>query len=62
MTNYSLNMMILVYLIKKEILPRILDPHDPAQWINYEMQYAAQRNPRFGSVNVSLGKPLPESL
>ena len=62
MTNYSFNLMILVYLIQKKILPYILEPSDPDGWITYEMQYPSERNPRFGSTNVSSSKPLSDAL
>lgn len=38
MTNYAMNMMLLVYLVQMEVLPNILSG-DPQGQVYYEMQY-----------------------
>jgi DNA polymerase sigma len=39
LTNYALNLMLLVFLQSKRVLPNILRPSDKRGMIEYEMQY-----------------------
>ena len=52
LTNYSFNLMILVYLMEKKVVPNIIRDRDRRGEVVYEMQYPAKNNPRKAFFNT----------